>query len=134
MADEQYQAALTALGVYVGYEPERLLSTQKLVIDGVRVSFSFVQDELGGAIQGECLVTQVIPDKPIELLRVLLQASTLGSSTGGATFGLNSMDTHLILARRIPLDTPIDVCAKAWRDLAENATLWASAIEKSGWA
>lgn len=134
MADGQYHAALTELAMHAGDEPERLLATQELIIDGVGVNFSFVQDELGGAIQGACLVTTVIPEKPIELLRVLLQASTLGPSTGGATFGLKSQDTHLILARRMPLDTPPDVCAKAWRDLAESATRWASAIEQSGWA
>ena len=134
MADKQYHAALTELAMYAGDEPERLLAKQELIIDGVGINFSFVQDELGGAIQRACLVTAVIPEKPIKLLRVLLQAGTLGSSTGGATFGLKSQDTHLIFARRMPLDTLPDVCAKAWRNLAESATRWASAIEQSGWS
>lgn len=134
MADEQYHVALTELAVHAGHEPRRVLASQELLIDGMTVSLSFVPDESCGAIQGVCLVTTVIPEKPIELLRVLLQASTLGPSTGGATFGLGRFDTHLILARRLPLDMPADVGAKAWRNLAECAKRWANAIEQSGWA
>lgn len=131
MSEERYLAALADLAVNIGVDAQALAARQELIIDGAAIALAYVDDGLGGAMQGACRIgAQPLPaDPPATLLPLLLQANTLGPATRGATLGLQQSG-HLVLASRQPLDLPADRLAQAWRDLAESSAQWAAAIDQ----
>ncbi len=131
MSEARYHAALADLAIHIGVDAPALAERQELVIDGAAIALAYVDDGLGGAMQGACRVgAQPLPaEPPAGLLPLLLQANTLGPATRGATLGLQQSG-HLVLASRQPLDLPPERLAQAWRDLAETSTAWAAAIDQ----
>lgn len=131
MSEERYHAALADLAHHIGVDGQALAAHQELVIDGTAIALACVNDGLGGAIEGACRVgAQPLPaDPPAGLLPMLLQANTLGPATRGGTLGLQQSG-HLVLARRLPLDTAPEGLARAWRDLADASVQWAAAIDQ----
>lgn len=131
MSEARYHCALADLATHIGLDAPALADRQELVIDGTAIALKYVDDGLGGAMQGACRVAaQSLPaDPPASLLALLLQANTLGPATRGATFGLQQSG-HLVLASRQPLDLPPERLAQAWRDLAEASSAWAIAIDQ----
>lgn len=131
MSEARYHTALADLAVHIGVDAAALAARQELIIDGAAIALAYVDDGLGGAMQGACRVgAQPLPaEPPAGLLPLLLQANTLGPATRGATLGLQRSG-HLVLASRQPLDQPSERLAQAWRDLAEVAAGWATAIDQ----
>ncbi|MGE8657679.1 MAG: type III secretion system chaperone [Achromobacter sp.] len=131
MSEERYHTALADLATHIGVPATALAARQELVIDGIAIALAYVDDGLGGAMQGACRIgTQPLPaDPPAGLLPLLLQANTLGPATRGATLGLQQSG-HLVLASRQPLDQPSARLAQAWRDLAEVSAAWATALDQ----
>lgn len=131
MTQERYDIALAELAEDIGLDAAALAKYQELIIDGVAIALSYESDELGGAMQGACYIgTDPVPvDASPALLRVLLQANTLGHSTLGATLGLQRSG-RLVLSRREPLDTPPARLAHAWGELADASARWAVALDQ----
>ncbi|MOA38662.1 Tir chaperone protein (CesT) [compost metagenome] len=82
----------------------------------------------GAAIQAACKIGPLPAQPPLALLRLLLQANTLGPATGGATLGLQNAADDIVLASVHPLDTPPAALARACRTLVERAAIWAAAV------
>lgn len=130
-SDAPYRAALAALALEIGVDAEALAAREELVIDGVPIGLSRVERAGGIAIQAACKIGPLPPRPPVALLRLLLQANTLGPATGGATLGLQNAADDMVLASVHPLDTPPAALARACRTLFEVAAIWASALENS---
>lgn len=131
MSEQRYHTALADLAHHIGMDGQALGTHQELVIDGAAIALAYVDDGLGGAMEGACRVGgHPLPaDPPAGLLPWLLQANTLGPATRGATLGLQQSG-HLVLARRMPLDVAPEALARAWRDLAEVSVQWGAAIDQ----
>lgn len=129
-SDEQYRAALAALALEIGVDAQALAAREELVIDGIAVGLSRVKRAGGDAIQGVCKIG-LLPRQPsVALLRLLLQANTLGRATGGATLGLQHAADDLVLASVHPMDTPPAALARGCRTLVEVVAVWAEALDK----
>ncbi|WP_028605268.1 type III secretion system chaperone [Ottowia thiooxydans] len=131
MTQERYEIALADLAQDIGLDGSALAQYEELVIDGVAIALSYEADEMGGSMQGACYVgtDPLSVDASSNLLRVLLQANTLGAPTLGATLGLQRSG-RLVLSRREPLDAPPDRLARVWGELADASARWAIALEE----
>ncbi len=129
-SDEQYRAALTALALEITVDAQALAVREELVIDGIAVGLSRVKRAGGDAVQAACKIGLLPLQPSVALLRLLLQANTLGRATGGATLGLQHAADELVLASVHPLDTPPAALARACRTLVEVAAIWAVAVDQ----
>lgn len=131
MTQERYEIALAEMAQDIGLDAAALTKYQELIIDGVAIALTYEADEMGGSMQGACYVgTEPLPvDASSELLRHLLRANSLGTATSGATLGLQRSG-RLVMSRREPLDTPPERLARAWGELADASSRWASAVEQ----
>ena len=129
MTQERYEIALTELAQDIGLDPVALVKYQELIIDGVAIALSFEPDEMGGSIQGACYVgvDSLAENTSSNVLKLLMQANTLGPATGGAALGLQRTG-RLVLSRREPLDTPPGRLAQVWGELSDASTRWANAM------
>ncbi len=115
---------LTALAAQIGLDAEQLLRDEEMAIDGVVIVLS----QAGNALQCVCEVVR-LPDSPsAQLLLLLLQANTLGRPTEGGTLGVLAHSGALVLAKRVPLDTPEVVAARTCREMAAISVAWARAL------
>lgn len=128
--EEPYRAALAALAFEIGIDAQALAASEELVIDGLPVGLSRVKRAGGDAIQAACKIGPLPAQPPVALLRLLLQANTLGRATGGATLGLQHAADDIVLASVHPLDTPPAALARACRTLVEVAAIWAVAVDQ----
>lgn len=125
-----YREALAALAVDIGVDPQALAERQELLVDGIVLAFFPVQRAGTPAIQLACKVGSLPPQPPPSLLRLLLQANTLGAATGGATLGLQHGADDLVLASAHALDTPAPALARACRALTDAAAAWSAALQR----
>lgn len=130
-SDENYRAALAALALEIGVNAQALTASEELVVDGLAIALSLVERAGGGAIQVACKIGPLPQQAPLALLRLLLQANTLGATTGGATLGLQHAADDIVLTSAHPLDTPPVALARACRTLVEVAAIWAVALERA---
>lgn len=129
-SDEPYRAALAALAFEIGVDSQALAAREELVIDGLPVGLSRVKRAGGDAIQAACKIGPLPAQPSVALLRLLLQANTLGRATGGATLGLQHAADELVLASAHPLGTPPAALARACRTLVEVAAIWAVVVDQ----
>ncbi len=130
-SDENYRAALAALALEIGLDALALTAREELVVDGLAIALSWVKRAGGGAIQVACKIGPLPQQAPVALLRLLLQANTLGATTGGATLGLQHAADDIVLASVYPLETPPVALARACRTLVEVAAIWSVALERA---
>lgn len=128
---EQYREALDMLAREIGLDARALAVHDELVVNGVPVVFSLVRRTGAHVVQMACKVGPLPPHPSLSLLRLLLQANTLGAATGGATLGLQNCADDIVLVSEHPLDTPQVALARACRTLAEMATVWSDALHRS---
>ncbi|KKB64221.1 hypothetical protein WM40_06920 [Robbsia andropogonis] len=126
--DPKYVGALKALALEIGADAEALTACQTLVVGNVILTFSPTEDAGATTIQCACKIGPLPPEPSIDLLRLLLQANTLGPATAGATFALQLGADELVLEQRHSVDTPPAMLARACRNQAEAALAWAPAL------
>lgn len=125
-----YREALAALALEIGVDPDAFAEREELLVNDVALAFSAVQRTGTPAIQVACRIGSLSSQPPLPLLRLLLQANTLGAATGGATLGLQQATDDLVLSSVHALETPAPALARVCRVLVEAATLWTSALER----
>lgn len=124
MNSPTYARMLKALAAQAGLDAEQLLRDEEMAIDGAVIVLS----QAGNALQCVCEVLR-LPDAPsAQLLQLLLQANTLGRPTQGSTLGVLAQSGALVLAQRVPLDTPGVVAARTCREMAALSVAWARAL------
>lgn len=128
--DTPYHEALAALALEIGLDPGDLAEREELVIDAVAVGFSARRHAGAQGIEMVCKVGPLPQPPSLSLLRLLLQANTLGFVTAGATLGLQHNADALVLASLHPLNMPPVALARACRTLAETAAVWLLAIDQ----
>jgi hypothetical protein len=128
--EERYKVALHDLAVEIGVDTAELIERQELIVDGTSIAFSLANDALGGSVVSACRVGPLPPNPSAKLMRLILQANTLGDPTLGATFGLQHSGEYLVLARRDALDTPAARLSRACNNLASMASLWTNALSR----
>ncbi|MFA5487794.1 MAG: type III secretion system chaperone [Candidimonas sp.] len=130
MSGLDYSSVVKELARHMGLAQIDLQKTPELEIDGVAVALSGGSDAQGAWMQGAALVATLGRHRFSDRLgELLLQANTLGPATQGATFGMDFNSGHIVLARRLALDTPVRRLAVEWCRLAQAASAWAAAIE-----
>lgn len=125
-----YHQALAALALDIGVDPQAFSEYQELLVDGIALAFFPIRRAGVPAIQLACKVGPLPPQPPLALLRLLLQANTLGAATGGATLGLQHTADDVVLVSAHALDTPAPALARACRLLVEAAGIWMAALER----
>ena len=126
--DEHYSADLTALALEIGVDAQALNEHQTLVVGEVTLSLSPVAGPSGGAIQCACKVGPLPPHPSTDMLRLLLQANTLGPITTGSSFGLQLGADDILLEQRYSIDTPPAALARACRAQCETSLILAAAL------
>lgn len=127
--EDRYAMALHDVALHMGLDPTELRKTQELIIDDVPIVFFLVVDDLGGSLQSACFCGRLPELTPDLLLQRIPQANTLGPVTGGAAIGPQHEGKQLVLARRDPLDIPVEQLAHQMCKLADAATHWSKAAE-----
>lgn len=117
-----YEALLHGLAAQAGLDARALLASEELVIDGVVIVLS----PAGSDLQCICEVGRLPAAPAPAVLQMLLQANTLGRPTRGATLGLSG--DSVLLAMRIPLESPAALAVQACRDLAAISLLWGALL------
>lgn len=117
---DAYLTMLAALATHAGLDAEQLQERQELLIDDTVVVLS----RAGDALECFCEVATFAHEPTAAQWQLLLQANTLGRPTQGATLGLLSSRDALLLGKRIPLDAPVAVAARACLDLAAMCLAW----------
>lgn len=126
--DEHYSAALTALATEIGVDAKALNDHQTLIVGEVTLILSPVAGPDGTAIQCACKVGPLPPHPSADMLRLLLQANTLGPVTAGSSFGLQLGADDIVLEQRYSVDTPTAALARACRAQCETSLIWAAAL------
>jgi len=128
---ERYVDLLKALAVHARIDAQLLAQHEEIVIDRQVVVLRQARD----ALECLCEAGPLPQPAPAALLQLLLQANLLGRPTQCATLGLvqglvPGRDV-LVLAQRVPLDAPAAVVARACRDVAGMALIWAGVLAQS---
>ena len=126
--DEHYSAALAALALEIGVDAQALNEHQTIVVGEVTLVLSPVAGPDGIAIQCACKVGPLPPQPSADVLRLFLQANTLGSVTTGSSFGLQLNADDILLEQRYSIDTPPAALARACRAQCETSLIWAAAL------
>lgn len=130
LPDTPYHAAIAALALEIGLDPQGLAECEELIIDGIPVAFRASRH---AGVQGMEMACKVGPltQQPLPVLRLLLQANTLGFITGGATLGLQHGADDVVLASAHPLGTPPAALARACRMLTDIAGTWSAVLQQN---
>jgi hypothetical protein len=98
-----YDVLLTAFAQHVGLEPDELLSTQEIMIDGLAIGLQLD----GDPVLGDLVFFAVLgtPDNAQfgRIARTLLEANSFWVGTGGCTLGVQRDSGAVTLCGRITL-------------------------------
>jgi len=105
----RYDELLTGLARHLGLpDPDSLLRTQELVVDGQRLGFAFEPLDANEPETGDLVCFAVLgkPQAAVEarVHRLLLEGNNLWAGTGGATLGVQRDSGAVVLAVRMPVE------------------------------
>ena len=98
-----YEEILSALAGQVGLDPQELLSTQELVVDGQPIGLQLEGDERSGDLIFFAGLGTPAPEQLQRVVRTLLEANHFWVGTGGCTLGLQPGTGAVTLCGRIRL-------------------------------
>jgi hypothetical protein len=126
---QPYQDLLTAFAEEIGLEPEALLVTEEVVIDGLPVGLQLEGQDDDAEVLLCSLLAVPHPERWTETARLLLQANHLWSGTCGATLGMLPDDDMISLSMRRPLrDLTADSLAVLVAKAADIGIAWQELI------
>lgn len=122
---QPYKDLLTAFAEEIGLEPEALLVSEEVVIDGLPVGLQLDGDNDEAEVLLCSLLAAPNPERWNETARLLLQANHLWSGTCGATLGMLPDDDMISLSMRRPLrDLTADSLAVLVAKTADIGMAW----------